>query len=161
MREDDCIVVDGGGNVLFSCLQNIKSKSDNRIVTGAGIGCMGSGLPEAIGACMASGKRTLCFIGDGSMQFNIQELQTIIENKLPILIVIFNNNGYLAIKNTQDNTLTEGLYPDSGLSLPNYQKICNAYGINYTKLSTSADYATIKKLFTSKVYSLGCRDLNF
>ena len=100
MREDDCIVVDGGGNVLFSCLQNIKPKSDNRIVTGAGIGCMGSGLPEAIGACMASGKRTLCFIGDGSMQFNIQELQTIIENKLPILIVIFNNIGYLAIKNT-------------------------------------------------------------
>ena len=97
LKEKDNIVVDGGGNVLFSALQSLELPENTRMITGAGIGCMGSGIPESVGAYMAN-KRTFCFIGDGSMQFNIQELQTIKHHRCNIIIIIFNNSGYLANK---------------------------------------------------------------
>ena len=133
LRDDDIVVVDGGGNVLFSALQTLELKNNNRLITGAGIGCMGSGLPEAIGASISSNKRVICFIGDGSFQFNIQELQTIIHHKMKIVIVLFNNDGYLAIKNTQDSFFDRrfGVDKKSGLSLPDFEKITTAYGLDY------------------------------
>ncbi len=133
LRIDDIIVVDGGGNVLFSALQSLELRENNRLITGAGIGCMGSGIPEAIGASVSSDKRVICFIGDGSFQFNVQELQTIIHHKMKIVIVLFNNDGYLAIKNTQDSFFDRrfGVDKKSGLSLPDFRKIINAYGLDY------------------------------
>ena len=133
LRDDDLIVIDGGGNVLFSALQSLELKANNRLITGAGIGCMGSGLPEAIGVAMTSNKRILCFIGDGSFQFNIQELQTIMHHKMNIVIILFNNDGYLAIKNTQDSFFERrfGVDKESGLSLPDFSKVVKAYNLNY------------------------------
>ena len=67
---------------------------------------MGTGIPEAIGASISSGKaETYCIIGDGSMMFNMQELQTVKHHNLPIKIIIYNNLGYLAIKHTQQSFL--------------------------------------------------------
>ncbi len=147
LREDDIIVVDGGGNVLFSVLQSIKLKTNNRLITGAGIGCMGSALPEAIGACIGSQNRVLCFIGDGSLQFNIQELQTIKHHKLNIVVILFNNDGYLAIKNTQDNFFDRrfGVDKESGLSLPDFAKLVKAYEISYISMDSLEDLRSISK----------------
>ena len=148
LKDDDVLVIDGGGNVLFSALQSIKLKNNNRLITGAGIGCMGSGIPEAIGAVFATNKRVFCFIGDGSFQFNIQELQTIKHHNLNIIIILFNNDGYLAIKNTQDSFFERrfGVDSDSGLSLPNFEKVVKAYDLKYTKLQKDIDEQIFNKI---------------
>ena len=153
LKDNDIIVVDGGGNVLFSALQNIKVKGSNRLITGSGIGCMGSGLPEAIGAAASSESRVICFIGDGSMQFNIQELETIRHNNLNIVVVIFNNDGYLAIKNTQDAYFNNrfGVDAASGLSLPDYAKVVTAYDIRYEAFKTADDLEKFSSIFADSV----------
>jgi acetolactate synthase-1/2/3 large subunit len=79
LGKNDVIVVDGGGTVVYISFQAFKVKEGQRLIESSGIGAMGTGLPEAIGACFANGKkRTICLCGDGSMQFNIQELQAIV-----------------------------------------------------------------------------------
>lgn len=135
----DTIVVDGGGTALYMPFQAIITKQGQRLIVSSGIAAMGTGLPDSIGACLAGGGgRTVCIIGDGSMQLNIQELQTIIHHNLPIKIFIFNNSGYLAIRHTQ-NSFLEGRYigssPSGGLSLPNFQKVGHAYGIRTVRIN--------------------------
>jgi acetolactate synthase-1/2/3 large subunit len=155
LKPNDNIVVDGGGNVLFSALQSLELPSNTRLITGAGIGCMGSGLPEAIGAYTANRNRTFCFIGDGSMQFNIQELQTIYHHQCNILVILFNNSGYLAIKNTQDSYFDRrfGVGCDSGLSFPDYSRVCAAYGLRYESIASKGDYEKLDELLVSDTSS--------
>jgi acetolactate synthase-1/2/3 large subunit len=101
-------------------------------------GDMGFELPASIGAQIAEpNKMVISIIGDGSFQLNIQELQTIIQYKLPIKIIIFNNGGYGAIKITQTNFFKNkfGVDNDSGISFPNIRKIAFAYGIKYISAS--------------------------
>lgn len=133
LRKSDTIVVDGGGTALYMPFQAMKIKSGQRMVTSGGIAAMGTGLPESIGACFARGRRrTICFIGDGSMQFNIHELQTILHHRLEVKIIVFNNQGYLAMRHTQDGFLGSryiGADSNGGVSLPDYRKIASAYGI--------------------------------
>lgn len=151
LRPHDNIVIDGGGNVLFSALQSLELPSNTRLITGAGIGCMGSGLPEAIGAFTANGNRTFCFIGDGSMQFNIQELQTIYHHQCSIIVILYNNSGYLAIKNTQDSFFDRrfGVGAESGLSFPDYSKVCAAYSIRHESVRTKDDYEKLERILSS------------
>ncbi|MBN1788065.1 MAG: thiamine pyrophosphate-binding protein [Sedimentisphaerales bacterium] len=137
---DEVICIDGGGTVLYMSFQGMKIKAGQRLIVSAGIGAMGSAIPESIGACFANDcKRTICLNGDGSMQFNIQELQTILHHNLPIKIFVFNNDGYLAIRHTQDGFL-ESRYAGSdakgGLSLPDFKKIASAYGIKSVQINT-------------------------
>lgn len=138
LQEEDFIVIDGGGTALYISFQAFRLKHKNRMICSSAISAMGTGLPEAIGVSFAGNRRkTICTIGDGSMQFNIQELQTIREHQLPIKVFIFNNNGYLAIRHTQDGFLSSnytGTHPDFGLSMPDFSKIADAYGIQYTLL---------------------------
>lgn len=133
LDSSDNIVVDGGGTVFYTALQAAKLKEGQRMITSSGIAPMGSGLPESIGACFANSKgRTICFIGDGSMQLNIQELQTIFHHNLPLKIFVFNNNGYLSIRHTQNGFLEGrliGSVKEGGMSLPDYKKIAHAYGL--------------------------------
>lgn len=133
LGQDDVAVVDGGGTVTQIAFQTFKVKEGQRLAISSGICAMGTGLPESIGACFGSGgKRTICLSGDGSLQFNIQELQTIAHHNLPVKIFVFNNEGYLAIRHTQDGFLG-GNYVGSdaagGLSLPDFRKVARAYGI--------------------------------
>ncbi len=135
-NEKNIFVADGGGNTFFSSLQNIRIKKGQKAITSGGSGCMGSGLPQAIGAAIASSGRVICFIGDGSMQFNIQELQTIKHHQLNVTVIIVNNSGYQAIMDTQNSFFDGnkfGVDKDSGLSLPDYKKVVEAYGIEYKK----------------------------
>lgn len=140
---DDIIAVDGGGTALYMPFQAMKLKDGQRMIVSAGIGSMGIGLPEAIGACFAHNKkRVVCIIGDGSMQFNIHELQTIYHHNIPVKIVIINNLGYLAIRHTQ-NTFFDKKYAGSsdkgGISMPNYEKVVTAYGISYKRVTLEDD----------------------
>ena len=94
---------------------------------------MGFGLPGAIGAYYADkSNRTICIAGDGGFQMNIQELQSVVHNKIPLKIFILNSNGYLAISIMQKN-LFKGSYfgstPASGVSAPSFADIAKAYGI--------------------------------
>src|SRR3989344_1982493 len=136
----DTIVVDGGGTVNYTTYHAFKVKPRQRVVLSTGICAMGTGLPESIGACFANGrKRTICLSGDGSLQLNIHELQTIVHHKLPIKIFVLNNEGYLAIRHTQAAFLNSnfvGTDKKCGLSLPDYQKVAPAYGVKAIRINS-------------------------
>ena len=109
----------------------------SRFANNNAIASMGYGLPAAIGTCIGGGrKETICLEGDGSIMMNLQELQTIITNRLPIKIFLINNNGYHSIRITQTNLFSEhskvGIGPESkDLSFPDYRKIAEAFGYRY------------------------------
>jgi acetolactate synthase-1/2/3 large subunit len=150
-EDDDIIVVDGGGTNVYISFQTFKVKGRQRMILSTGLCCMGSGLPETIGAYYASGgKRVLCLTGDGSFQLNIQELQTICHHKIPVKIFVTENGGYLSIRQTQKEFL-EGQYvgsaPESGMSLPDYTKVAEAYGIpSFTIHNTSELRPTMSRV---------------
>lgn len=143
LNADDCIVIDGGGTIIYMSFKSLKPKNGQHIMIEAGLAPMGSGLPNAIGASFATNKkRVICLCGDGSMQLNIQDLQTIYYNKLPIKIFIINNKGYLAIRHTQNGWLDKryvGSAESGGLSLPDFERIVKAYRIKYVKAENDSD----------------------
>jgi len=143
LNGDDCIVVDGGGTALYMSFQGSRIKQGQRLIVSAGIASMGTGLPESIGACFANDrKRTICMTGDGSIQLNIQELQTIVHYDLPIKIFVFNNSGYLAIRHTQDGFLGSryvGSDKGGGVSLPDFSKVARAYGIKAVRVRNNQE----------------------
>lgn len=101
------------------------------LATGS-LGSMGYGIPAAIGACLASGKRTICIEGDGSLQLNIQELASIVGRKLPIKIFVNGNGGYLSIMNMQRGHFKGnfvGANAASHLYLPDILAVAKAYGL--------------------------------
>ena len=112
-------------------------KKGSRMANNSAVASMGYGLPAAIGTCIGGGRReTICLEGDGSIMMNLQELQTIITNRLPIKIFLINNNGYHSIRLTQTNLFNEhskiGIGPESGdLSFPQFSKIAEAFGFDY------------------------------
>ena len=109
-----------------------------RLFTNSGDASMGYELPAAIGAAFARpGQRIICIAGDGSIQMNIQELQTIIHHQLPIKIFVINNSGYLSIKQSQQsffNAEYMGSTLDSGVSFPDFTKLADVYGFKSFKL---------------------------
>ena len=102
---------------------------------------MGWGLPAAVGACYASKKRrVICLTGEGGLQMNIQELATVMHNKLPIKIFIYNNGGYLTIKQTQQlgfNNRIMGSNSKTGISFPDYKIIAQSHKIKYMKIENN------------------------
>ncbi len=111
-------------------------QKESRMTNNSAIASMGYGLPAAIGTCISGGKRTtICLEGDGSIMMNLQELQTIMTNHLPIKIFLINNNGYHSIRITQTNLFNKnfvGIGEESGdLSFPEFRKIAEAFGYPY------------------------------
>lgn len=139
----DEIVVTGNGTAYTSTFQAISLKKGMRMFSNEGCASMGYGLPAAIGAAFAgNGRKTVCITGDGSLQMNIQELQTILTYKLPIKLFVYNNDGYLSIKITQRSFFNGhfvGSNPESGVVLPSLEKIALAYGIPYYRLINNQD----------------------
>lgn len=114
-------------------------KRAQRVFTNAGAASMGYELPAAIGAAFARpGKRVICLGGDGSIQLNIQELQTVVHHNLPIKIFVLNNSGYVSIRSSQKNFFGEGHMvgegPASGVSFPDITKLGTAYGIQSVRI---------------------------
>lgn len=139
LLKDDEVIVTANGTAFTGTLQSIKLKKNQRLISNIGCASMGYDLPAAIGACIANDKkRVICIAGDGSIQMNIQELQTIVNYKLPIKIFILNNDGYLAIRNTQDGYFKSRYYgadKDHGVGMPDMVKIGKAYGIPSLRIS--------------------------
>lgn len=140
---NDAVIVSDAGSAYYVTSQALQIKGSQRYITSGAQADMGYSLPASIGACIASNKKmTYAITGDGSFQMNIQELQTIIQNKLPIKIIILNNNGYLSIKTTQtkffDGRLA-GTNPESGLTCPQFEKIATAYDIHYLKAESTSN----------------------
>jgi len=139
----DSVVVSDAGSAFYVTTQAIQLKEGQRLVTSGGQAEMGYTLPATIGVCYAKNKGEVIGItGDGSFQLNIQELQTIVHNDLPIKIFVWNNNGYLSIRATQ-RKFFEGRFigtdSTSGVSFPVIEKIAAAYGIKYFLLAHSHD----------------------
>lgn len=134
LHEGD-VVVTGNGTAYTCTFQAMKVNKGVRVFANQGCAAMGYDLPAAIGASVANPDgRTILVTGDGSLQMNIQELQTIVTNKLPIKIFVLENEGYLAIKTTQKSFFGghfTGSNPISGVECPNLEKIAAAYGIPY------------------------------
>ena len=133
------ITVVGNGSACVVGSQAYVIKKDQRFIVNSGAASMGYDLPAAIGACMASDKaEIICITGDGSLQMNIQELQTISFHRLPIKIFVINNDGYHSIRQTQSNYFKEprvGIGVESGdLGFPILKKLIPAYALPYYKI---------------------------
>lgn len=137
LNEKDVIITDMG--MSFQCtMQALRLKKGQRFFTESGHAAMGYGVPGAIGACIGNNKsRVICITGDGGLMMNIQELQTLKHHNLPIKLFIFNNKGYSSIRETQ-KTYFEGFIasePSSGVSMPDFAKVAEAYGLKAKKIN--------------------------
>lgn len=140
----DEIIVTDMGTALLSAHQVLDIKPPQRLMTSTGLGEMGYGLPAALGASFgANKKQVVCLNCDGGMMMNLQELQTVVHHELPIKIIIFNNDGYLMIKNSQ-KSLFDGRYTcsdkKSGVTCPDYKKVGDAFGFETYQLYNWDDY---------------------
>ncbi len=155
VMKKDSVVVSDAGSAFYVTSQAIHIKDEQRYITSGGQAEMGYTIPAAIGACIARGKKDVIGItGDGSFQMNIQELQTIAHSNLPVKLFVWNNNGYLSIRATQNkffNGRLIGTDDTSGLSFPDIKKIAYAYGITYFKLAKSTTLKEdLKKVLAHK-----------
>jgi acetolactate synthase-1/2/3 large subunit len=127
----DQIIVTDMGTALLCGHQALHIREGQRLMTSTGLGEMGYGLPAAIGVSFAQGRgEVMCLNCDGGMMLNLQELQTIAHHNLPIKLFIFNNDGYLMIKHTQNalfNTGYVGTDKASGISCPDFSKLATAF----------------------------------
>ena len=131
LAEDDVIVC-GNATSCIVPFQTLRLRKLQRLISNSGSASMGYDLPAAIGAAFARpGKRVICLAGDGSIQMNIQELQTVIHHRLPLKIFVLNNSGYLSMRMTQSGFFGRltGESAATGTSFPNMVKIGCAYGI--------------------------------
>lgn len=141
---DGNLTVVSNGSACVVGSHNYVIKKNARFLINSGVASMGYGLPAAIGACKAADDAvTICLEGDGSIMMNLQELQTIITNRLPIKIFLINNEGYHSIRQTQNNLFSEhskiGIGPESGdLTFPDFRKLAEAFGYPYLEAHSNA-----------------------
>ena len=136
LTEDETIVC-GNGSACVITFQAAAIKRGQRMFANSGCASMGYDLPAAIGAAVArQGRRVVCLAGDGSLQMNLQELQTVVHYKLPVKLFVLNNGGYLSIRSTQQSFFGEyiGEGPESGVTFPDIVKVGNAYGIKSVRI---------------------------
>jgi len=140
LNKHDIVLADDGGHLTWT-IQAFKVKKGQRIFSAFGNSPMGYAFPAALGASIANNKkRIICIDGDGSIQINIQELQTMVSNNLPIKLFIINNDGYGIIKQFQElylNKRYEASISSKGVTNPNFKKLSNAYGINYSEIKNN------------------------
>jgi len=150
---DNHIITTDMGTALLSGHQTIKLKKDQMMFTSLGLGEMGYGLPGAIGAAFACPEKpVLCLNCDGGIMMNLQEAHTIIENKLNVKIIIFNNDGYLMIKHTQKMLFKGkfvGVDSKTGLGLPRFDLLMPAFGYKYYNLYDMNEFDNTLKEFLS------------
>ncbi len=154
LSQGECVVTDMGLSFV-STHQAFNIKKNQKLYTNSGHAPMGWGLPAAIGAYFASKrKKIICITGEGGLQMNIQELSTIMHHQIPIKIFIYNNGGYLTIKQTQQlgfNNRIMGADKNSGLSFPEYKDIAKAHNIDYIKISNHLNISSkLDKILSSK-----------
>lgn len=140
LNVDESIVC-GNGSACVVTFQAAAIKKKQRLYTNSGCAAMGYGFPAAVGACVARpDKRIICIDGDGSFMMNIQELQTVVFNKLNMKIFLLNNNGYHSIRQTQTNLFKGqpyvGIGDGYGLSIPDFSKVIPAFDVPYYRVDS-------------------------
>ncbi|GHU53915.1 acetolactate synthase large subunit [Clostridia bacterium] len=145
LQEGAFVAPCSAGTTAEIFFQAYEVKQNQTVRSNHGLGSMGFEIPNAIGMYFAGGKDVVCVAGDGGMQLNIQELAVIVARKLPIKIFVVSNNGYASIRNMQNNYFTGnyvGCDENSGLYLPNLEKLSTAYGLKYFSLN---DFSSLDK----------------
>ncbi len=148
MSADDVYVGGRAGTCVDAAIQAFKVKKGQRVFVTKGLSSMGNGLPAAIGGAYATGKKVVCVNGDGGFVMNIQELEVIRRDNLPIKIFILDNQGYSTVRNTQTNVFDKhyvGCAPDNGLTVGNIKRIAEAYGIKTFEI---CNYASMNQIIS-------------
>lgn len=131
------IIITDAGSLYYIIGQAFLTKRNQRVIVSGALGAMGYALPASIGAAIAEPyKNIICITGDGSMQLNVQELQTISHHSLNCKIILINNKGYASIRNSQASFTggrLAGSSEDTGVTFPNWEKIADAYSIPFSK----------------------------
>ncbi len=146
LAEDDVIIC-GDATACIVTFQVMQIRQGQRLISNSGSASMGYDLPAAVGAAVArNGARVICMAGDGSLQLNIQELQTIKHHQLPVKLFVLNNGGYLSMRATQSNFFGRltGAGPSSGVSFPDFVKVGCAYGIPSMRIDRAADMPQVQ-----------------
>lgn len=133
---DKIYVSDVGNNEYYLSKSLYESREPHTFLTSKSFGSLGASLGKCIGAFYATSSAITCVVGDQGFQMNIQELQTIISNNIPVIIVLINNNSSAMIRDAERKKGKEyylHVDKDSGYNVPNFEKIVKAYGVNYTK----------------------------
>jgi len=142
LNDKDVIIIDSGSS-SYVVSQAIRIKYGQRFLASGGLGSMGYAIPAAIGASTAlNGGRIIVVTGDGSFHMNVQELETIVYNNLPVKIIVFNNNGYSSIKATQQNYFNNryiGVDDQSGVGMPDLLSLSKVYGIEGIRIVNTKD----------------------
>lgn len=151
------VTVVGNGTACAVGSQAYTMKKDQRFIVNCAIASMGYDLPAAIGACVANGmKDTICITGEGSLQMNLQELQTVITNKFPLKIFVVNNNGYHSMRQTQTNLFQSrfcGIGEQSGdLGFPDTKKLADAYGFPYYSIHNNEETSKLDEILSQSGY---------
>jgi len=148
LEEQDAIVT-GNATACIVAFQVSELKLGQRLFSNSGSASMGYDLPAAIGAAVArEGRRVICLAGDGSLQMNIQELQTVKHWNLPVKIFVLNNSGYLSIRTSQKGFFgtTFGEGPTSGISFPIFEDLARAHQLSFVKLDMKDFAPTLQKI---------------
>ncbi|MDO9556417.1 MAG: thiamine pyrophosphate-binding protein [Coriobacteriia bacterium] len=137
------VVITANGAACVVAFQALKLKRNQRLIGNSGTASMGYDVPASVGAAVArDGQRVVCLAGEGSIQMNLQEFETIAFNQFPVKVFVFENGGYLSIRQTQDN-LFGGHYvgeaPRSGVGFPDMVRIAEAYGIPARRVASHVD----------------------
>tara|TARA_A100000164_G_C21551387_1_gene605221 strand:- start:106 stop:681 length:576 start_codon:yes stop_codon:yes gene_type:complete len=134
-------------------MQSFKTKYNQRLFTSSGVAAMGFGLPGLLGVYFAQkNKKPICITGDGGIMFNLQELQTIINHKIPAKIFIINNQGYLTMKLMQKKNFKKFVGADkkSGVNFPDFIKLSSLLGYQTLKITNQNNLrGKLKKILKS------------
>lgn len=153
LRPDD-IVVCGNASACILPFQMATLQSDQRLFSNSGSASMGYDLPAALGAATATGgkRRVICFAGDGSLQMNIQELQTLKSTDLDLIIFVLNNRGYLSIWQTHENFFGRviGATPETGVEFPDFTAVARAYGLRAESIVAECDLLQLDELLQAR-----------
>jgi acetolactate synthase-1/2/3 large subunit len=145
--DESDIVITGDGTACICTFQAARLKKGQRLYSNSGCASMGYDLPAAIGACVGSGRRrVICLAGDGSLQMNVQELQTVSTHRLPVKLFVLNNQGYHSIRQTQQSYFPDnivGCGPGSGLGFPGLEKLAAAYDLAFFRIGSHRDLDTV------------------
>jgi len=141
----DDVIVSGssGAGIEIFCLA-AELKEGQRLFLTTALGAMGNGVPGVVGACLANRRRrTICVDGDGGVQLNIQELETIRRLQLPVKLFVMNNDGYASIRTSQLRYFGRlaGADATSGVTLPALRKVAEAFGLPYARIETDRGLA--------------------
>jgi acetolactate synthase I/II/III large subunit len=145
----DDVVICGNAAACIVPYQAARLQVGQRLISNSGAASMGHDLPAAVGAAVGrEGKRVICLAGDGSIQLNLQELQTVAHHQLPVKIFVLDNGGYLSIRQTQANFFGKlvGESPASGISFPDLTKVAAAYGLPAMRIESSSDFPSMKTM---------------